>query len=100
MKFEVIFIILEFRLRSYNVFGGWDNKFDSNKQSLELQVQLPDIEKLSDLLGKAESCRARCGEILKDHISLKVSHMVNRLLQSFVWYSSTCTYGDGVSAGR
>ncbi|PQP94823.1 lysine-specific demethylase 5D [Prunus yedoensis var. nudiflora] len=40
-------------------------------ESSELQVQLPDIEKLSDLLGKAESCRARCGEILKDHISLK-----------------------------
>ncbi|CAL9030117.1 unnamed protein product [Prunus brigantina] len=52
-------------------------------ESSELQVQLPDIEKLSDLLGKAESCRARCGEILKDHISLKDVEVLLQELAGF-----------------
>ncbi|KAM5572478.1 lysine-specific demethylase JMJ17 [Rosa sericea] len=37
----------------------------------EVEVQLPQIEMLSDIVGKAESCRAQCVEILKGSISLK-----------------------------
>ncbi|BBH03352.1 transcription factor jumonji domain-containing protein [Prunus dulcis] len=51
--------------------------------SSELQVQLPDVEKLSDLLEKAESCRVQCGEILKDHISLKDVEVLLQELDGF-----------------
>ncbi|KAL6182188.1 hypothetical protein ACLB2K_043611 [Fragaria x ananassa] len=37
----------------------------------EVEVQLPQIEVLSDLVRKAESCRAQCVEILKGPITLK-----------------------------
>lgn len=40
---------------------------------LELQVQLPEVEMLMDLLRQVESCQARCNEILNGPINLKVS---------------------------
>lgn len=40
---------------------------------LELQVQLPEVEMLMDLLRHVESCQARCNEILNGPINLKVS---------------------------
>lgn len=57
--------------------GGLNHKSDYNKQVPKVEVQLAEIEILSDLVGKAESCRARCIEILKGPISLKVRQMVN-----------------------
>lgn len=41
-------------------------------QVSELQVQLPEIEMLWDLIRQVESCQSRCNEMLKGSISLKV----------------------------
>ncbi|KAK3012539.1 hypothetical protein RJ639_009330 [Escallonia herrerae] len=38
----------------------------------ELQVQLPEIEMLLDLIKYVDSCRSRCNEMLKGSVSLKV----------------------------
>lgn len=43
-----------------------------NFQSLEIQLQLPEADKLNDLIRHVESCRSRCVQILKDLDSLKV----------------------------
>lgn len=43
-----------------------------NFQSLEIQLQLPEADKLNDLIRQVESCRSRCVLILKDLDSLKV----------------------------
>lgn len=39
---------------------------------MELQLQLPESDKLNDLIRQVESCRSRCTQILKDLNSLKV----------------------------
>ncbi|KAL5552082.1 hypothetical protein UlMin_002258 [Ulmus minor] len=48
---------------------GYLHKLKS--EILELQIEYPEAEMLLDLLNKAESCRARCEEILRGPISLK-----------------------------
>ncbi|KAM2673879.1 hypothetical protein EV2_015129 [Malus domestica] len=49
----------------------------------ELQVELPDMDRLSDLLRTAESWRARCGEILKGPISLEDVEALLKQLDGF-----------------
>ena len=39
-------------------------------------MEYPKVEMLLGLLNAHESCRARCEEILRSPISLKVIHMV------------------------
>lgn len=39
---------------------------------LELQLQLPEVGLLTDLIRQVKSCRSQCSEILKDSIPLKV----------------------------
>lgn len=40
---------------------------------LELQIQLPEVDMLMDLLQQVESCQVRCNEMLNGPINLKVS---------------------------
>lgn len=39
---------------------------------MEIQLQLPESDKLNDLIRQVESCRSQCTQILKDLDSLKV----------------------------
>lgn len=39
---------------------------------MEIQLQLPEADKLNGLIRQVESCRSRCVQILKDLDSLKV----------------------------
>lgn len=38
----------------------------------ELQLHVPENEKLLELSGKAEQCQAQCNELLKGSITLEV----------------------------
>ncbi|XP_021895289.1 lysine-specific demethylase 5D-like [Carica papaya] len=48
-----------------------DALYKLNLEIMELQVQLPETEMILDLLRQAESCRARCNEMLSVSINLK-----------------------------
>ncbi|PON84593.1 Autoimmune regulator [Trema orientale] len=48
-----------------------ESLYQLKSEILELQIQFPETEMLLDLLNQAESCRARCEEILKHPINLK-----------------------------
>ncbi|KAF4403837.1 hypothetical protein CsatB_003771 [Cannabis sativa] len=48
-----------------------ESLYQLKSEILELQIQFPETEMLLELLNKAESCRARCDEILKHPINLK-----------------------------
>lgn len=39
---------------------------------MEIQLQLPEADKLNDLIRQVESCRSRCLQILEDLDTLKV----------------------------
>lgn len=51
-------------------------------EMLELQVQLPEVEMLMDLLRQVESCQARCNEILNGPINLKNVEVLLQELES------------------
>lgn len=53
-------------------------------EMLELQLLFPEKELLLDLLRQAESCAAKCKQILKSPISLKKLEMLLQELDSFV----------------
>ncbi|KAH6777584.1 transcription factor jumonji domain-containing protein [Perilla frutescens var. frutescens] len=48
-----------------------DMLYKLQAEILEIQLQLPEADKLNDLIRQVESCRSRCIQILKDLDSLK-----------------------------
>ncbi|KAJ7952318.1 Transcription factor jumonji (JmjC) domain protein [Quillaja saponaria] len=51
---------------------------------LELQIQLPETDMLMNLLSKAESCGAQCGEMLESAMNLKNVEVMLQKWDSFI----------------
>ncbi|KAM2035173.1 hypothetical protein EV2_039190 [Malus domestica] len=60
-----------------------DVVYNLKSEISEVQVELPETDRLSDLLRKAESCRAQCGEILKGPIILEDVEVFLKELDGF-----------------
>ncbi|GMH09395.1 hypothetical protein Nepgr_011236 [Nepenthes gracilis] len=59
---------------------GIDVLYRLKLEMQELQVQLPESKMLLQLIDQAEVCQARCNELLKGHVTLK---MLEGLIQDF-----------------
>ncbi|KAK4802792.1 hypothetical protein SAY86_000995 [Trapa natans] len=60
-----------------------DDLYKLKLQMSELQVSLPEVEKLLDLIRKAESCRFRCTDLLKGSLELKDVEIVIQEMDDF-----------------